>query len=147
MKIDSINWKILSILQKNARTALKDIADQVGLSSPTVAERIQKMEDAGIIQAYNAKINLDKMGYSLGIYITIKIRFGQTERFEKFIVTVPEISECHKLTGRDCMLLRGVVKDPKHLEELNIRLAAYGELTTSLILNSIVEDKIYSEHF
>lgn len=147
MKIDSINWKILEMLQYNARVALKDIAQEVGLSSPTVAERIQKLEDAGIISSYHTRISLDKLGYSLGIYITIKIRFGQTQRFEEFITTVPEISECHKLTGRDCMLLRGAVRDPKHLEELNIKLAAYGELTTSLILNSIVNGKVYAEPF
>ncbi len=147
MKIDEINWKILEMLQENARVALKDLAKEVGLSSPTVAERIQKLEDAGIIESYNTKVNLDKLGYSLGVYITIKIRFGQTQRFEDFITTVPEISECHKLTGRDCMLLRGVVRDPKHLEDLNIRLAAYGELTTSLILNSIVVGKVYAEYF
>ncbi|MDT0608470.1 Lrp/AsnC family transcriptional regulator [Croceitalea rosinachiae] len=147
MKIDEINWKILQMLQENARVALKDLAKEVGLSSPTVAERIQKMEDAGVIESYNTKVNLDKLGYSLGVYITIKIRFGQTQRFEEFILTVPEISECHKLTGRDCMLLRGVVRDPKHLEELNVRLAVYGELTTSLILNSVMDGKIYCEHF
>ncbi|MCK8521781.1 Lrp/AsnC family transcriptional regulator [Aquimarina sp. D1M17] len=147
MKIDEINWTILSMLQKNARIPLKDLAKEVGLSSPTVAERIQKMEDAGIIESYHTKVSLDKLGYPLGVYITIKIRFGQTERFQEFIKTVPEISECHKLTGRDCMLMRGVVKDPKHLEDLNARLAVYGELTTSLILNSIISDKIYDKPF
>ena len=147
MKIDEINWKILKMLQENSRIPLKEIAEEVGLSSPTVTERIQKMEDAGIIESYGAKINLEELGYSLSVYITIKIRFGQTERFEKFILTVPEISECHKLTGRDCMLLRGYVRDPKHLEDLNLRLAAYGELTTSLVLNSILNGKVYSRFF
>ena len=147
MKIDAINWTILKMLQENARVALKELAKEVGLSSPTVAERIQKLEDAGIIESYHTKVNLDKLGYSLGVYITIKIRFGQTKRFEEFIATVPEISECHKLTGRDCMLMRGAVRDPKHLEDLNIRLASYGELTTSIILNSVVDGKIYSGHF
>ena len=147
MKIDTVNWKILEMLQTNARVALKEMANEVGLSSPTVAERIQKLEDIGVIKSYQAKIDLEKLGYTLGVYITIKIRFGQTQRFEEFIKTVPEISECHKLTGRDCMLLRGMVRDPKHLEELNIRLAVYGELTTSLILNSIMDGKTYSGHF
>ncbi|WP_282040997.1 Lrp/AsnC family transcriptional regulator [Winogradskyella flava] len=147
MKIDDINWKILKMLQENSRVALKDLAIEVGLSSPTVAERIQKMEDAGVIASYHAKVDLSKLGYLLGVYITIKIRFGQTERFEEFITTVPEISECHKLTGRDCMLLRGSVRDPKHLEDLNIRLAVYGELTTSLVLNSIMDGKTYDSHF
>lgn len=145
MKIDSINWQILKTLQQNSRIALKEIAAQVGLSSPTVAERILKMEEAEIIEGYGTRVNMEALGYPLGVYISIKIRFGQVQRFEEFIPTVPEISECHKLTGHDCMLMKGYVRDPKHLEELNSRLAAYGELTTSLILNSIVKRKVYDQ--
>ncbi len=147
MKIDDINWKILKMLQENSRVALKDLAIEVGLSSPTVAERIQKMEDAGVIEKYSSDLNMDRIGYPLGVYISIKIRFGQVERFEKFIGSVPEICECHKLTGHDCMLMKGYVRDPKHLENLNARLAVYGELTTSLILNSILDKKVYAGPF
>lgn len=147
MKIDKTNWLILEELQKNSRSPLTELSKKVGLSSPTVAERIQKLESAGIINGYNAMINMEALGYSLGVYISIKIRFGQVQNFEAFIKTVPEICECHKLTGRDCMLMKGFVKDPKHLENLNTRLAVYGELTTSLLLNSIVERRVYNSEF
>lgn len=147
MKIDSTNWKILEILQENSRTSLKDLAKAVDLSSPTVAERIQKMEENDIIDSYGIRVNMHTLGYKLGVYISIKIRFGQVQRFEEFIQSVPEISECHKLTGHDCMLMKGHVRDPKHLENLNMRLSAYGELTTSLILNSIVDRKVYTTAF
>lgn len=147
MKIDKMNWLILSELQQNARTPLTEISKKVGLSSPTVGERIQKMEDAGVISGYNAKLNTETLGYTLGVYISIKIRFGQVKNFEDYIQTVPEICECHKLTGNDCMLMKGYVRDPKHLEALNSKLATYGELTTSLILSSIVDSKVYDGIF
>ena len=147
MKIDDINWKILELLQNNSRVSLKDMAKETGLSSPTVAERMQKMDEAGVIENYTAKLNMERIGYPLGVYISIKIRFGQVERFEEYIRTVPEICECHKLTGHDCMLMKGYVKDPKHLENLNARLAVYGELTTSLILNSIVSGRVFDKPF
>ncbi len=147
MKIDDTYWKILELLQGNSRISLKDIAKETGLSSPTVAERIQKMDEAGVIESYTAKLNMERIGYPLGVYISIKIRFGQVLKFEKYIKTVPEICECHKLTGHDCMLMKGYVKDPKHLENLNARLAVYGELTTSLILNSIVSSKVFDKPF
>ncbi len=143
--MDKINWKILEILQKNSRSSLKQISNSVGLSSPSVTERIQKMEEAGIIEKYGSVINMEALGYSLGVYISIKIRFGQVQHFESYIKTVPEICECHKLTGHDCMLMKGYVRDPKHLENLNSRLAVYGELTTSLILTSIVKERIYKD--
>ena len=147
MKVDRLNWQILEELQKNARAPLTEISKKVGLSSPSVSERIQKMEEAGILKGYGAILDMEALGYSLGVYISIKIRFGQVKSFEEFIKTVPEICECHKLTGHDCMLMRGHVKNPRHLEDLNERLTVYGELTTSLILSSIVESKIYDRVF
>ncbi len=144
MNIDKLNWLILEELQENARIPLTEISKRIGLSSPSVAERIQKMEDAGILKGYEAILDKEAMGYLLGVYISIKIRFGQVERFEEFVKTVPEICECHKLTGHDCMMMKGFVRNPRHLEELNIKLAAYGELNTSLILSSIVEKRIYT---
>jgi Lrp/AsnC family leucine-responsive transcriptional regulator len=147
MKLDKLNWLILEELQKNARAPLTEISKKVGLSSPSVSERIQKMEEAGLIKGYKASLDMEAMGYPLGVYISIKIRFGQVQSFEEYIRTVPEICECHKLTGHDCMLMRGYVKNPKHLEDLNGRLTIYGELTTSLVLSSIVENKIYNTEF
>lgn len=147
MKLDKLNWLILRELQKNARTPLTEISKKVGLSSPSVAERIAKMEEAGIINGYRTQINMEALGYTLGIFISIKIRFAQVEAFVDYVKTVPEIIECHKLTGHDCMLMKAYVRDPKHLENLNSRLVKYGELTTSLILSSIVSGKVYGEAF
>lgn len=147
MKLDKINWLILKEIQENSRAPLTEISKKVNLSSPSVAERIQKMEEGGIINGYSTSLNMEKLGYPLGVYISIKIRFGQVQHFTEYINTVPEIAECHKLTGHDCMLMKGYVKNPKHLEHLNERLAKYGELTTSLILSSIVERKIYKSSF
>lgn len=147
MNIDKLNWQILEALQENARAPLTEISKKVGLSSPSVAERIQKMEDAGIIGGYKARLNMEELGYTLGVYISIKIRFGQVEAFKEMIQTVPEIYECYKLTGHDCMMMKAFVKNPKHLERLNDRLSQYGELTTSLILTSIIEERIYKEAF
>ena len=147
MKLDKLNWLILEELQLNARAPLTEISKKVGLSSPSVAERIQKMEDAGIIKGYGSRLDMEALGYPLGVYISIKIRFGKVESFEEYIKTVPEISECHKLTGHDCMLMKGYVKNPKHLEDLNNRLTSYGELTTSLILSSIIETKEFNKEF
>ena len=142
MQIDKLNWAILAELQKNARMAVKDIAKTVGLSSPAVSERIQKLEDLGIIKGYAAIIDIEALGYPLGVNISIKVRYGQTQNFMDFVKTVPEIFECHQLTGRDCMQMKGHVKNPNHLLNLNSRLAAYGEMTTSLVLSSVVSGKV-----
>jgi len=102
------------------------------------------MEDAGIIQGYSASINLENIGLPMGVYISAKVRFGQNENFYELVQNSPEIVECHKLTGNDCLLLRANVRNTRHLDELNSKLSHYGELTTSLILSSVLEGRIYS---
>ena len=143
MKIDAKSWKILECLQTNARAPLTEISKQVGLSSPSVAERIQKMEDAGVIDGYAARLNLESIGYDMSVFISAKIRFGQMESFISLIKDKPEITECHSLTGNDCLLLKANVRNTKHLEELNKSLHHYGELTTSLVLRTIIENKVH----
>jgi Lrp/AsnC family leucine-responsive transcriptional regulator len=147
MKMDDINWKILTELQQNGRMTIRELSSKIGLSGPSVSDRIQKMEQKGIIKGYRAEINYKNLGYDLGIYISIKLRFGMNEKFEKFIQNVPEIHECHKLTGQECMLMRGYVRDTNHLEKLNTSLSHYGELTTSLLLSSVVSNKIVMEAY
>ena len=142
MQLDEMNWAILAELQKDGRMPVKEIAQNIGLSSPAVSERIQKLEDWGIIKGYTAKINIEALGYPLAVNISIKLRYGQTQNFIEFVKTVPEIFECHQLTGHDCMQMKGYVKNPNHLQNLNSRLAAYGEMTTSLVLSSVITDKV-----
>ena len=69
MKIDTISWLILEELQYNSRIPLTEIAKKIGTSSPTVSERIQKMEDAGIIKGYETKLNLEKIGYPMRVFV------------------------------------------------------------------------------
>ena len=144
MKIDDTNWLILEDLQKNARAPLTEIARKVGMSSPAVSERILRMEQEGVIEGYKTKINLESIERSMGVFISVKIRFGQTDKFVALIKTMPEIAECHKITGNDCLLLRANIKNTKHLDRLTTKLVHYGELTTSLILSSIIEERIYT---
>ncbi|MCL6296042.1 Lrp/AsnC family transcriptional regulator [Jejuia spongiicola] len=147
MNIDKTNWLILEQLQLNARMPLTELSKKVGLSSPSVAERIQKMEDAGIINRYEVKLGMEAIGYPMGVFISAKIRFGQVEKFHEFIKTKPEITECYKLTGNDCLMMKANVRNTKHLEELNSTLSHFGELTTSLILSAVVDRRVYNSDF
>lgn len=146
MKVDKINWLILNELQKNARMPLTEISRKVGITSPAVSDRILKMESEGIIDGYSVKINMKKIGCPMSVFISAKVRFGQVEKFLELIRNTPEITECHKLTGNDCLLMRAYVQDTEHLEKLGSKLLHYGELTTSLLLSSIVERRIITDH-
>ena len=83
----------------------------------------------------------------IGVFISAKIRFGQVEKFYEFIKTKPEITECYKLTGNDCLMMKANVRNTKHLDELNSKLSHFGELTTSLILSDVVDRRVYNSEF
>ena len=142
--MDKINWSILEALQQNARMSFAEIGRQVGLSAPAVAERMEKLEEAGIIRGFTVNLNMEKLGYALSAIVSLKIYNGRQKDFIQFASTAPEVHECHKVTGHNCFLLKLYVKKAGDLDVLVSRIAEYGEPVTSVILSSPVEQKVVS---
>ncbi|WP_378177228.1 Lrp/AsnC family transcriptional regulator [Aquimarina sp. SS2-1] len=138
--MDSINWKILQLLQENARLPNAEIGRKVGLSSPAVAERIKKMEDYGIIEGYTTKVSYAKTGYQLKAIITLRAFMG---RLKPFLSKIPEFSEvlnCYRITGNENIIMEVVLEDQAHLQSFIDRLITYGEAKTHIILSHVVEN-------
>jgi Lrp/AsnC family leucine-responsive transcriptional regulator len=141
--LDNLNWKILVELQKNARISFKDIGDKVGLSGPAVAERIQKLEENGIIKGYHAKIDLKKIGYSLTAIVNFKFHPGNLDKFLNHLKSLPEVFECNRITGSESMVIKVAIKEPSHLERLVNGFIEFGSPTTSIVLSMPIENRIF----
>ncbi|MCX7709934.1 MAG: Lrp/AsnC family transcriptional regulator [Clostridia bacterium] len=116
--MDQTDLKILDVLKENSRIPTSEISKKVNLSIPAVAERIRKMEDAGIIEKYTIKINRDKTNYKLLAFIMISLsRVEETEEFRKAIVQLESILEVHHLAGEYDYLVKVLVEDTKALED------------------------------
>jgi len=139
MKVDVLNWKILSCLQKNARESNTEIARQVGVSSPAVAERIRKMEDAGIIEGYYSKVSYIEVGYQLKAIITLRAFMGRLRPFIEKAKTFNEVINCHRVTGNENIVLEVVLRDQIHLEKFIDKLITYGETKTQIVLSSVIQ--------
>ena len=87
MKIDTLNWKILQLLQFNARITNSEIGRRVGISSPAVSERIKKMEDAGVIHSYRTVVSPFELGYQLKAIITLRAFMGKLKPFLEKVKT------------------------------------------------------------
>lgn len=136
--MDPINRRILDELQQDGRVSLAELARRLEVSPPTVAERLGRLESAGVIRGYHADVDPAAAGFSLSVIIRIRPAPRQLHKVAELAPRLPEIVECHRITGDDCFLIKAHVRDVTHLEELIDQLATYGETTTSIIQSSPV---------
>ncbi|MDA7558054.1 Lrp/AsnC family transcriptional regulator [Flavobacteriaceae bacterium] len=141
MKVDLINWEILKLLQKNARRSNTEIAKFVGISSPAVAERIRKLEDAGIILGYRTKVEPLELGYQLRALVTVRAFMGRLKPFLQKIKTFNEVINCYRITGNENIVLEVVLVNQKHLEQFIDQLITYGETKTQIILSNVIDNR------
>lgn len=133
LKLDAIDRKIIGQLSIDGRIPLAELGRRVSLSSPAIAERVQRLERAGVITGYRAEIDPRALGYSLTAIIRIKPAAGQLAKIPELASQIPEIGECHRITGEDCFYIKVHLRSIDDLSALLDRFLAYGETTTSLI--------------
>jgi Lrp/AsnC family leucine-responsive transcriptional regulator len=137
--IDDTNRRLLAELQDDARLSIAELGRRVGLSSPAVGERIQRLEQLGVIRGYHADIDPRALGLALGAVVRIRPAPGQLENVAELAQRTPEVVECHRITGEDCYILRAHVRDVGHLEEVIDHFVTLGQTTTSIMQSSPVE--------
>ena len=140
--MDKLNNRILNELLHSARASFAEIGRKVGLSAPAVAERVQKLEDAGIIEGYSTKLNLGKLGLEIHAVINLDISYIQFKELISKIDSFPGIYECLKVTGRHSVILKVAVSNNLELENIIDKLSGYGQPQTSIILSSYIEKPI-----
>lgn len=132
--LDETGWHLLHELQHNARLSFSELGQRVGLTSPAVAERIRKMEEAGIITGYRLEVNLPKIGLPvLGIIYLEHIGGRTCANAVAEMTQMPEVLECHRLTGSDGVILKVAATSLDHLARIIDEVAAYGVPQTSII--------------
>src|SRR5213593_5256825 len=105
-RLDATDRKIIGELTSDGRVSFAELGRRVSLSSPAVAERVQRLERAGVITGYRAEIDPRALGYQLTAIVRIKPAPGQLQRIPELALEVPEVSECHRITGEDCFFLK-----------------------------------------
>jgi Lrp/AsnC family transcriptional regulator, leucine-responsive regulatory protein len=119
MEPDAIDLRIIDALQEHGRIPHAKLAEQVGLSAPSVIERVKKLEDCGIITGYHASVDARKLGRDVTAFIGVSIGHPRTvNRFEETIALLPDILECHHVTGEHTVLLKVKTHSTATLEQL-----------------------------
>ena len=136
--LDDTNRRLLVELQTDARLSLAELGRRVGLSSPAVAERLLRHERQGVIRGYHATVDAAALGYPLSAIIRIRPAPRQIHKVAELVRSIPEIVECHRITGEDCYLATAHVRSVTHLEEIIDQLVTFGQTTTSIVQSSPV---------
>jgi Lrp/AsnC family transcriptional regulator, leucine-responsive regulatory protein len=136
--LDTTNLRLLKELQVDARVSNAELGRRVGLSAPSVAERLARLEEGGAIVSHRTEIDPRALGYTLSVVLRIRPAPREVKKVAELAQRTPEVVECHRITGDDCYFMRAWVRDVEHLEEVIDRFAPYGQTTTSIVQSSPV---------
>ena len=135
---DELDAKLITLLQEKARLSFAQLGREVGLSASAVAERIQRLEETGVIDKYQAFVVPKAVGLPLSAYVSIDLGSQKYKQFIDVLPSFPEIVECSRVTGKDCLIMKVHLRDSKHLEEVIDRLAHYGNPSTFVVLSEVI---------
>ena len=131
--IDDIDQCILQILSSDSRASLKELGQQAGLSSPAVSERLRRLEERGVIRGFTVEVDPSALGYTLQALVRIRPLPGKLHIVQKLIEETPEFTECDKVTGEDCFVVRLFVRSIDQLDGIIDRIADKAETNTAIV--------------
>jgi Lrp/AsnC family leucine-responsive transcriptional regulator len=138
--IDAYDTRILAELQADARLTLAELGRRVHLSQPAVAERVRKLEAAGVITGYRATVDLAALGY--GIRALVRVGRADYTRIAQLIVKTPEVVNAWNVTGEDSWVLEIAVTDVAHLDTVVSKMCLIAETSTSIILKTLRQHQV-----
>ena len=139
--LDSVDKKIIAMLQKNARIPVKEIAKEVYLSSPAVSARISRLEKEGILKGFHALVNYEAFGYGIKAFINLSVEPYQKKEFYPFIQSIPNVLECNCVTGDYSMLIEVAYQSTVELDHFINELQQFGHTKTLIVFSTSVEHR------
>ena len=139
--LDATNLRILKELQADARLTMAELGRRVSLSPPAVADRVQRLERAGVINGYHAAVDPKAIGYPIAAVVRVRPASRQLHKIPEVARELPEVVECYRITGDDCFFLKLHLHSIDDLEEILDRFVAHGQTTTSIIHSAPVANR------
>ena len=139
---DEIDQTLIAALMEDSRRSLKALAQISGLSSPSVAERLRRLEERGVLKGYTVEIDPRHFGYQLQAIVRVRPLPGKLHEVERLIQATPEFTECDKVTGEDCFVARLHVRSMEQLAEVLDRINGYAETNTAIAKKTSVPRRL-----
>ncbi|MBQ8412389.1 MAG: Lrp/AsnC family transcriptional regulator [Lachnospiraceae bacterium] len=140
-KLDDVDEMILTILQDNARTSLKDIAEQVFMSPTAVGARIDKMLQEGVIEGFTTRISPEAMGHYIKAFINLEVEPSRKTEFYPYIDSIMNVIECNCVTGEYSMLIEVRFPTTSELDHFIGELQQFGKTKTQIVFSTCVKHR------
>jgi len=136
--MDELDVDLLKILQKNARITISELSKKIALSRPSITERILRLQEKGIIEEFTARVSLTAINRATILFIQLSSLKVSNIEFEQMIKEDKDVLECHRVTGNTSYFIKAAVKDMSNMKLLIDRLMPYGDINTTIVLESPV---------
>lgn len=140
--IDKIDIAVLRALSANARMTMAELARMVGLSAPSVTERVRRLEEAGVIQGYGTRLDPAALGLPLAAYIRVRPMPGQLRKTVEILEQIDAVITCDRVTGEDCFIAKAYVGNVGDLEDIIDQIIPYATTNTSIIQSTPIAPRL-----
>jgi Lrp/AsnC family leucine-responsive transcriptional regulator len=135
---DARNVELLRVLRDDPRIGTADLARRIGMSAPAARERVLRLEEAGVIRGWSLDLDPAALGYSVCAIVRVRPAPGQLPKVTELARALPQVVECHRVTGEDCLVLKVHLPSLDRLDEVLDRFLAHGQTTTSIVQSTPV---------
>jgi Lrp/AsnC family leucine-responsive transcriptional regulator len=139
--LDPTNRRIIGELQTDARITIAELGRRVSLSPPAVGERVQRLEEAGVITGYHTAIDPRSVGFALSAIIRVRPGVRELQRIPEIARGIPEVVECQRTTGEDCFFLKVYLRSIDELPGILDQLTPYGQTTTAIVASTAFSNR------
>ena len=141
-RVDAVDARLLEVLATDARTSHAELGRRVGLSAPSVTERVRRLEEAGVITGYAATIDPAALGYALAVWIRVRPVPGKMQEVAATLAEIAEITSCDRVTGEDCFIARASIESVDRLGEVLDRIVPIAMTHTAIVQSSPVGTRL-----
>jgi Lrp/AsnC family leucine-responsive transcriptional regulator len=135
--LSGLDWQILQALRQDARITVSSLAQQLNRSRSSITEHIRRLEDRGIVTAYRSEVNEEALGVGITAFVRLQADSSRHRDIVQTVDQIPEVAECHVLTGTDLLMMRVIARDMPHLRDLVDQFTAWGATTTDVIFSTV----------
>lgn len=135
---DARDVELLHLLRDDPRMSVSEMARRVGMSAPAVRERIQRLEEAGVIKGYRLEIDPRALGFPMAVFVRVRPMPGKLPNIAELATSLPQVVECHRVTGEDCFIMKVYLDSLDNLDKILDQFLVYGQTTTSIVQSTPV---------